>query len=224
VTTYLYGLVLARSAHLVPAHITGLHATRLRVISCDSAGLCALVSTLDRSPERASLDDIRAHDHALQSVVQHGSTTAAVRFGQTFATESDVQRHVAERAERIERVLEEFDGCVEMRVLLPMESEPRNEDAPDAPADASGPGRAYLERLRERGPRVSDVTLRDALGPIVRAERVEELAVGRGAVFAHLVARSDEAAYRAAIAQLPALKEARIAGPLAFYSFAEPST
>lgn len=220
-TTYLYGLVLNRSAHLVPAHIRGLHARPLRVISCESAGLSALVSTLDRSPERANLDDIRAHDHALQSVVQHGSTTVAVRFGETFASESEVQRHVAERAERIERVLEEFDGCVEMRVLLPMESEPQNEDAP---ADASGPGRAYLERLRERGPRIRDVTLRDALGPIVRAEKVEQLAVGRGAVFAHLVARADEAAYRAAIAQLPALKEARVAGPLAFYSFAEPNT
>jgi hypothetical protein len=222
VTTYLYGLVLSRSAHLVPAHIAGLHATPLRVIPCDESGLGALVSTLDRAPERASLDDIRAHDHALQSVVQHGSTTAAVRFGQTFATESDVQRHVAVRAERIERVLEEFDGCVEMRILLPMAVEPSIEDDRTV-SDATGPGRAYLEGLRARGPgRLKDVTLRDALGPVVRAERVEELAGARGAVFAHLVARSDELAYRAAIAQLPALKEARIAGPLAFYSFAEP--
>ena len=218
-TTYLYGLVLSRSAHLVPAHITGLQATQLRVVACGS-GLGALVSTLDRAPDRASLDDIRAHDHALQSVVNHGTTTAAVRFGQTFATEGDVQRHVSEHAERIERVLEEFDGCVEMRILLPMEPGVHTDDEPVT--DAMGPGRAYLERLRDRGPRLTDVALRGALGPLVRAERVEALAAGRGAVFAHLVARADETAYREAIAQLPALKEARVAGPLAFYSFAEP--
>lgn len=218
-TTYLYGLVLSRSAHLVPAHISGLGAALLRVV--ESGELAALVSTLERSPERASLDDIRAHDHALQSVVHHGSTTAAVRFGQTFADESEVRQHVTERGERIARLLEQFDGCVEMRILLPIEDQPEA-DEPNHLDDAVGPGRAYLERLRHdshaRGP-----AIRDAIGPIVRAERVEELAGARGAVFAHLIKRSDEADYRSAIATLPALAKARIVGPLAFYSFAEPA-
>jgi hypothetical protein len=220
VITYLYGLVLNRSAHRVPAHITGLGATVLRVIPCDTAALGALVSTLDRAPERASLDDIRAHDHALQSVVHHGSTTAAVRFGQTFQSENDVKRHVAERGERIERVLQEFDGCVEMRILVPMEAEPGSEQA--TVDESIGPGRAYLERLREGlASAPKKLTLRDALGPIVRAERVEELGA-RGIVFAHLIDRGDEAEYRSAIDALPALAGARIVGPLAFYSFAEP--
>lgn len=219
-TTYLYGLVLSRSAHMVPAHITGLRATPLRVISCDTESLGALVSTLDGAPDRGNLDDIRAHDHALQSVVHHGSTTAAVRFGQTFPNESDVKRHVAERAERIERVLEEFDGCVEMRVLLPLDSDPEPSNATTVD-ELVGPGRAYLEGLRNRTPgSFKGVALRDALGPIVRAERVEELAT-RAVVFAHLIDRGNEAEYRAAIDGLPALANARVVGPLALYTFAE---
>lgn len=218
--TYLYGLLLNRSAHLVPAHITGLSATLLRVVPCDGAALGALVSTLERAPERGSLDDIRAHDHALQSVVHHGSTTAAVRFGQAFSSDEEVRRHVGERGERIAQLLKEFDGCVEMRILLPLA--PESERPSGASVDESlGPGRAYLERVRGRaaGPRTG-IGLRDALGPLVRAERVEDLGT-RGVVFAHVVTRTDESEYRAALEALPAFASARIVGPLAFYSFAE---
>lgn len=217
---YLYGLVLARNAHLVPAHITGLDSTVLRVVTCDELG--ALVSTLERAPAH-SLDDVRAHDHALQSVVHHGSTAAAVRFGQTFPTDDDVRRHVGERGTRIARVLSEFDGCVEMRLLVAHSDEAlAAAPATEAPAD-TGPGRAYLEQLRGSRERYTSLGLTDALGTVVRAERVEELPKSRGVVFAHLIRRSDERAYREAVSAFPALAAASIVGPLALYSFAEPA-
>jgi len=221
----LYGLVLGRSAQLVPTHITGVGATLLRVVACEEGGLGALVSTLDRAPERASLDDVRAHDHALQAVVHHGSTAASVRFGQTFASDDDVRRHVSERGERIARLLDEYEGCVEMRLLM---THSREKDASPPAAsvieEATGPGRAYLERLKSTGSSepLKGIGLHDALGPIVRAEHVEELSAARGVVFSHLIQRVDESAYRKAIAALPALAAARVVGPLAFYSFAEP--
>jgi hypothetical protein len=223
VTVYLYGLLLDRSAHLVPAHITGVGSTALRVVACEPGGLGALVSTLERAPQRASLDDIRAHDHALQSVVQHGSTTAAVRFGQTFASDDDLRRHLAEHGDRVTRVLEAYDGCVEMRLLL-AEVPPESETPKADPIDTvgAGPGRAYLEGLKQARTRLSGLGLKAALGPIVRAERVEELAPAQGVVFSHLIQRTDERAYREAVAALPALADFHIVGPLALYSFAEP--
>lgn len=218
--TYLYGLVLDRNSHLIPAHIAGIGGGLVRVVPCGRLG--ALASTLDRAPARASLDDVRAHDHALQSIVHHGSTAAAVRFGQSFARDDDVRRHVAEHAERAGRLLEEYDGCVEMRLLLPV----KLEDPPPSPVlDEVGPGRAYLERVRgtRASERVAGLGLKGALGPIVRAERVEELPQGRGVVFSHLIRRGDEPDYRGGVATLPALSQARIVGPLALYSFAEPA-
>ena len=218
VTVYLYGLVLGRSAHLVPAHVTGIGATVLRVVECAEGALGALVSTLDRLPRRTSLEDIRAHDHALQSVVHHGSTTAAVRFGQTFESDDEIRRHVSELREPMTQLLERCEGCVEMRLLLAVAPEVAGEQAPDV----SGPGRAYLEGLRKAGARALGLGLQAALGPVVRAELVETLRSGRiGVVFSHLILRADESAYRDAVASLPALAEAQVVGPLALYSFAE---
>jgi hypothetical protein len=220
VTIYLYGLILGRSAHLVPAHITGVAASALRVVGCDDGELGALVSTLERAPQRASLDDIRAHDHALQSVVHHGSTAAAVRFGQTFPSDGDIRKHVAESGARVARLLDTYDGCVEMRLLL---SRVPDGDAPPAESSGapSGPGRAYLEHLRESGQRLKGLALAAAIGPIVMAEKVEEIPGGRGVVFSHLIRREDENAYREAVAAIPSLSEGRVVGPLALYSFAE---
>jgi hypothetical protein len=221
VATYLYGLILARNAHLVPAHIIGIDGTPVRVVSCN--GLDALVSTLARAPARASLDDIRAHDHALQSVVHHGSTAAATRFGQSFSADSDVRQHVGERGGHVAKLLDEFDGCVEMRLLLSLVI--AGPVSGSAAATNVGPGRAYLESVRERTgtSRLKGLELRESLGPVVRAERVEELPHSRGAVFAHLVRRADEPAYRDAVASHPALATATVVGPLALYSFAEPA-
>ena len=191
----------------------------MRVLSCGSVG--ALVSTMDAGPPRATLDHVQAHDAALQAVVDRGVTAAAVRFGQSFASDDEACRHVAERGERVARLLDEYDGAVEVRLLL-ANAQGAEEPAPLAPQKDLGPGQAYLEQLRSHDHRLRQLGLRGALGPVVRAERVEELPKSRGVVFAHLVPRDQLAAYREAVAALPALADAKMVGPLALYSFGEP--
>jgi hypothetical protein len=223
VAIYLYGLVLGRNAHLIPPHIAGIGGAAVRVLACDD--LSALVSTIGRAPVRTQLDDVRAHDHALRSVVHHGATVVASRFGQTFASDEATARDVVAHGARVVTVLEECDGCVEMRLLIsasPETAEPIETVASGSATTARGSGTAYLEGLRAKRTHSARLGLKAALGKVVRAERVTELPDARGAAFAHLVRRDDETSYREAVAAIPALAEAQLIGPLALYSFAEP--
>lgn len=222
---YLYGLLLTDNAARLPQNVRGVGGADVRVIPCD--GVAALVSTLDRLPERATLDDVRAHDGALQSVVNAGVTVAAARFRQAFDSDDETCRHVRDHGARVQRLLRDFDGCVEMRLLLrdtdALEAS-RGDDATATPAASyGGPGHEYLARLREQRDRVNALSLASALGPVVRLERVSLLPRDGGAVFAHLVSRGDVGEYRASVAAFPALHHAAVVGPLALYSFAEPS-
>lgn len=219
-TTYLYGLLLDRNAHLVPAHITGVGGAALRVVPCERVG--ALVSTVVSSPRSANLDDVRAHDHALQAVVHHGATVTSVRFGQLFKSDEDLRDWVGRLDKRVIEALETRDGCVEMRLLMALGSQPSDlGEEPNAESrERVGPGTAYLEQLRAPNERVRGLALRPALGAVVLRERVDALGDGKGAAFSHLIRREDESAYREAVAGQPSLAAATLVGPLAFYSFA----
>jgi hypothetical protein len=221
-TAYLYGLLLDRNAHLVPAHITGLSGATLRVVPCGDVS--ALASTVAAKPRTASIDDVRAHDHALQAAVHHGATIASVRFGQTFADDADLRRYVASIEGRVHGLLQQRDGCVEMRLVLALGPGPWDDHRkPNAQSpEPIGPGTAYMEGLRGH-PAVRGLALRTVLGPIVLGEHVEALAGGRGASFSHLIRREDEAAYRETVGREPSLRGASVIGPLPFYSFAEAS-
>ena len=208
---YLYGLILARNAPLVSSAIRGIGGATVRLLPLES--LAALVS--DASGGNNDLDAVRAHDRAMQAVVQGGVTATAVRFGQTFADESELRRHLGRRPE-LAATLEKLEGQVEMRLLMTL---PANEPVE---AEASSPGTAYLESLRA-STRVAGLTLRDALGPIVRAERVEELPRASGVAFAHLIERRDEQEYRDTVRSHPSLAEATVVGPLPLYAFGEGS-
>ena len=216
-TTYLYGLTLSHSAAVVSG-ATGIAGAPVRGLSCGA--LTALVSTVSLDSARPTLDAVRAHDDVLQRSVDAGATVAAVRFGQTFPDDDACRTHVAERAERLTTLLEAARDAVEMRVLVPMSEGPAR--APSPSTDA-GPGRAYLESLRSSGAVAPDLGLRAALGPLVIAERVEGLPQTNGVAFVHLVKRASLAEYREALALLPVLADARVVGPLALYSFAEPA-
>lgn len=214
--TYLYGLTLADRPSHIPADARGVAGAGVRALPCGD--LSAIVSTIERAAVRPTLDAVRAHDGALQRIVDGGATVAAVRFGQTFDDDAGCRQHVTERADRIVHLLREHDGAVEMRVLVPS-----SEDAMTVPPSGAGPGRAYLESLRASGSLAPPAGLGDALGPLVRAERVERLPQSRGVAVVHLVKRADLGAYRSALASMPSLVASRVIGPLALYSFAEPA-
>jgi len=183
------------------------------------------VSTVDCVTSRPSLDQVRAHDHALQAAVHHGATAVAVRFGQAFDSDTQLRDDVRERGKDAKSVLEKCDGCVEMRVLVAV---PEGESSePEQRIDPDSPGTSYLTNLGRGSKASRDLAskwaLRAALGPAVLAERVEALPKSRGAVFSHLIKRDEESVYRAAIGLHPALAEAKVVGPLALYAFADPA-
>lgn len=215
--TLLYGLTLAGEG--APESPVGVGAARVRELP--AGGLRAIVSTVSGKPS-PSVETIREHDRVLRDYVRAGATVAAVRFGQVFADDAACAAEIPARASRIDALLREHQGCVEMRVLLPAADDAR----PVAPAEPVGPGRAYLESLRARGAVSPGLALAPAVGPAIRAERVEGFTSpsgdARGVAFAHLVHRDDLPAYREALRSLPALAEARVVGPLPLYSFAEP--
>lgn len=215
--SYLYGLLLNEHAGSVPRDAPGLSRSAVRALRCEP--LTALVSTVERSPVAATLDAIRAHDDVLQHVVNAGVTVAAARFNQAFEDDAALCAHVRERAERVLQLLRTYDGCVEMRLLVRDTDDLEQGGGAPVSNAADSPGRAYLERLRaQHAPQLS---LADALGPAVRAERVALLPGDRGAVFAHLVEQTHVGSYREAVASYPALRNATIVGPLALYTFAE---
>lgn len=219
--SYLYGLILSANASRVPAGIRGIAGADVRVVASEGSALTGIASDLARALNRGDLVDVRAHDDVLRAIVDAGVTVVASRFGQTFDDDDAARTAVADAADRIVGALETFDGAVEMRVLVAAEP-PAVPPARKSPDDASRtPGRAYLEQLRARL-EPSALPLRSALGPVVRAERIEHLAGGRGVAFAHLVARGDVGAYREAVAGLPALSDATVVGPLPLYSFTGP--
>lgn len=216
--TYLYGLALASSLRKGAPLGTGVAGSAVATMACGE--LSAIVSEVARAAVRPSLDTINEHDQVLQRLVDEGQTIAAVRFGQTFDDEETCRRNVAERADRLVALLRDQADAVEMRVLMPA-TEPAGPTAPQQ-SGGRGPGRAYLESLRAASEVTGDAGLRVALGPLIRAERVERLPQSRGTAYVHLVSRTDLSAYRDALAAMPAYSGARVVGPLPFYSFAEP--
>jgi len=201
----------------------GVGGSTARAVPC---GELAVVVSSPAAAVTRSLANVEAHERVLRAYVSAGATVLPVRFGQQFDSDADCCRDVAERSGRLAALLRQREGCVEMRVLVPLggegEGEGEGSASRGAPVEAPerGPGLAYLESLRPR--RVTNVALRDALGPLVRGERVEELDRYRGVAIAHLIQRKDEAEYRSALALLPGLTDARVLGPFALYSFSEP--
>lgn len=212
----LYGLIATPDVPRLPA-LKGIDATEGRAVVAGE--LAALVSDLQRAPDRSRLDDVRAHDALLATVVVAGVTAVASRFGQTFASDAAVHDAVSETGARIAALLRECPGCVEMRVLLPPAiASSLTASDPDA-LRSSPPGTAYLERTRAalRGPNISLASL---LPHPVRAERAEVLPHNRGAVVAHLIDRAHIDAHRRTLQAQSALAGVTVVGPLALYSFA----
>jgi hypothetical protein len=188
-------------------------------------GLC-LVATEREAPPAVTAEALREHDRIVRCLADLTPALLPARFGQTAPDVATLQAAIAPRAGELARALERVAGCRQMTLRLFAE-----DGAPVAPAvspapDEEGPGARYL-RERRQLPDAAVETLRAlgaALGPLVRAERIEPAASPRLVATAyHLVPTVAVADYTDVVgAHAPRGGIAvRVSGPWPPYAFAE---
>ena len=159
-------------------------------------------------PDRAALE---GQDAVVRRLAGLFSAILPARFGEAFADESALANRLAPREREVAEALSLVRGCVQMTLRVFGEPEPSRE--PEA-APAGGPGTRYLAARRweiERAHSLPEIEpLREALRPLLRAERIERHKAASpllGTAY-HLVSRGETGAY---LATLEAAKE-RIGG------------
>jgi Gas vesicle synthesis protein GvpL/GvpF len=195
VTVYLYALVDGEPSGPLGEGLAG---EPLRLVRC--GGFAAVVGDLPRKPEPAR-DSLQAQDAVVRRLAEIFAALLPARFGESFADETVLVDRIAGQASGITQSLALVRGCVQMtlRVFGDPESLP---EAPDEPG--GGPGARYLEARRrehERSRSLPEIDpLREALRPLLRAERIERRKSGRllGTAY-HLVLRNQAGAYLAAL-------------------------
>ncbi|MCO5165694.1 MAG: GvpL/GvpF family gas vesicle protein [Planctomycetes bacterium] len=203
----------------------GLAGEPLRAVS--PGGLQAVVGVLSAAPSGTSPEGLRGHDAVVRRLADVAAAVLPARFGQTAPDEGALADRVRPRADALRRALDLVRGREQMTLRLFGAGAAPVEPAP--PDDAAlGPGARYLARRRAALGVPEAADLLAALGPAVRASRVERPAPGRaaGALLAsvyHLVDRGAADVYRARVEALaPALapRRVRVSGPWPAYAFA----
>lgn len=181
--------------HPEPGDVAGIDGTPVR--SLDTSGLRAWVSPLAAAPA-ASLDRVRAHNAVVEASARV-RTPLPMRFGQWFASQSELAEVLTDRRPKLERGLERVRDALEfgVRVADPLGTEL-------TPPDRSS-GRSYMEglarreeeaeRSRRRGAEVA-AEMRMFLGPAIRDQAVRPGGSGALVAIAHLVERHDTGTYR----------------------------
>lgn len=205
---YLYALVDGEPSSSLGEGLAG---EPLRQVCCGS--FAAVVGDLPRKPE-PDRDTLQAQDAVVRRLAERFTALLPARFGEAFADEAVLRDRIAGRAPGIAESLTLVRGCVQMTLRVFGDPEPTTE-SPEEPT--GGIGTRYLEarrRERERSRSLPEIDpLREALRPLLRAERIERRETGLllGTAY-HLVPRDQTGAYIAAFRA--ALQEAgeRIGG------------
>lgn len=190
--------------HAPPAGLRGVDGAAVRVVAVHGLGVWASPAP---APPRASVEVARAH-HEVIAAAMDGATPVPLRFGQWVKDEDALRAATADRAAPWRAELEALAGTAEFGVRV---LDPRLAGAARDVRPAAGvSGRAYLEALAGRDAERTRRTAAGAavaaalatrLGALVLRARTEPLATAHGLVsIAHLVDRTDEAAYRDAVA------------------------
>ena len=217
----LYAYCVVPASRGPPAALRGVAGEYVRGLP--AGGLCVWVGEMVRAPT-PSMEAVRAHNAVAVAAMEAGVTPLPLRFGQWVGDAGTLEQGIAGRAGEYAAALERVSDAAEfgIRVIEPA-AEARGEAA-------AASGRLYLERLAARRAARSrlvarlEVALRERIGELVRAQRVDARDSPHGVVsVGHLVAldRADDYC-RAAHSLRADLPELRFlfSGPWPPYSFA----
>ena len=203
----LYAIVLR-----APPGGTGARGETLRAVEFD--GFAALIGD---PPPALTVEALRAHEAAVRRIADSVDACLPARFGAAASDEAALRRALTGREPELRDALSLVKDREQMTLRV---------HGPGAPAPAfappAGPGTRYLEE-RRRARRLPELDpLRAALGPAVRAERVERHSEpGLLASVYHLIDRGAAPAYASTVEATP-LEGLRVAvsGPWPPWSFA----
>lgn len=171
-----------------------------------------------REGRRAAAEAVR-HDRVIAHALARNVTPVPATLADPYLDDAELCADVASRSLEIRDSLRRIGDAVEMAVILA----PRDADPdPDAEVDpASGPGRRYLERLRDLPSRLSaaadDIDQRLLEVAVDTRRRTDKDRVG----LSHLVRRPDVQLYRSiAMSCISDRYRFVVDGPRAPYSFA----
>ncbi|HEY7213233.1 MAG TPA: GvpL/GvpF family gas vesicle protein [Thermoanaerobaculia bacterium] len=215
---YLYALVDDDPAGSLGEGIAG---EPLRLVR--RGGIAAVVGDLDSRP-RPEREALQRQDAVVRRLADLFSALLPARFGEAFVDESDLAQRISSQKENLAASLVLVRGCVQM--TLRVFGDPETPPAAEADLDG-GPGMRYLEARRREHLRTRALpeidSLREALRPLLRAERIERHEAGRllGTAY-HLVQRAQTGAYLAVLESAGEIGGRRVAasGPWPPYAFA----
>ncbi len=219
---YLYALVNEEPTGILGEGIAG---EPLRLVHCGgiAGGIAAVVGDLDVRP-RPEREALQRQDAAVRRLAELFGALLPARFGECFTDEAELSGRIAPRAGDLAASLALVRGCAQMTLRVFGDAEIAMETEPEG---AGSPGTRYLEsrrRERQRARSLPEIDpLREALMPLLRAERIERHEAGPllGTAY-HLVPRAQTGVY------LAALEEARgrlggrrvaVSGPWPPYAF-----
>ena len=215
---YLYALVDEEPAGALGEGIAG---EPLRLFR--HGPVAAVVGEIGDRP-RPNPDILQRQDAVVRRLAELFGAILPARFGEAFADESALAARLDSRTGDLAAALVLVRGCVQMTLRIFGEAE-TSEMEIDA---SSGPGTRYLESRRQERARARSLPeidpLREALQPLLRAERIERHAAGRllGTAY-HLVPRAQTGAYLATLEEARQRIGARrvaASGPWPPYAFA----
>jgi hypothetical protein len=178
-------------------------------------------------PPRPEPATLTAHDATVRRLADRIPALLPARFGQWLPDERAVTDWLEAHHRDLAEALEQVSGCVQMTLRVYGASIPED-PAPDPPS-TGGPGTQYLTKRRQQFERERSLPeiapLRDALRPLVRAERIERPATpGRLRATAYdLIAREATGDYQRIVTETaPHLEGFRVtaSGPWPPYAFA----
>jgi hypothetical protein len=206
----------------------GLAGEPLRLIG---GGAVRAIAGCPAEKPRPAAPALAAHDAVVRRLGEQIEALLPARFGQTLPDEQSLTEWLTAHAAELAEALVLVTGCVQMTLRVYGEGAAALPESPPQPA--GGPGTRYMEQRRREAEKERSLPeiapLREALRPLLRAERIERPAMsGAGRLRAtayDLIARGASEEYghivrNVAATHLEAGWRVSASGPWPPYAFA----